>query len=525
MSDVPLFRCVCGTDIPLEDGKLQSCPRCGRQHGQLVDDDSAASETVFVSRSGHRLSPVKKNRAVGGDESGADERLDLAGKTLDHFEIIEKIGQGGMGTVYRALDRSLERYVAIKVITREDVLKDGDMVEAFVHEARSQARVNHPGVTTIHYVGQLDAMPYFAMELVPGVDLETRLEEGPLPFAEVVNVGIEVLRALREANERGVVHRDIKPGNILLTRSGNVKITDFGLSKTDKGGLQVTGARGFIGSPYYIAPEQARGETTDFRTDIYSLGATLYHLAYGRPPFEGDGFMGVIAKHLSVELAFPKSPPKGVSPAFQSILRRMLAKDPAARHASYDKLERELLAVRPEEQRVASFFRRAGAAFMDWGALMLALAVMMGVVMAILVATNSAWISTGSPDMEQPNLKVEEAEKLAPIFFMINLGFLVALCLQQAIFRRTVGKIFGRLRIASIDGQPVARWRLLFRTLFQFSYFAGPLLLSAAGLEGRSWHTLLFLGLYFLDGLWALTNAKRRTLHDILLGTWVLRES
>ncbi|MBI4603420.1 MAG: protein kinase [Planctomycetes bacterium] len=513
-----LYRCVCGTDVPVGRGGEARCPSCGRR--QRVSSDAAAAETVVLAAGKREATPAASAEPAGAHdpresresrEPRADaSRQSLVGQVIDHFEVLEELGRGGMGTVYRALDRSLERYVALKVLDSEEARKQRDLVEAFVHEARTQARMNHPGITTIHYIGRFQDMTYFAMEIVPGMNLEARLKQGPIPFREVVRMAIQVVQALKEASDRGVIHRDIKPGNIILSRSGRVKVTDFGLSKTEKGGLQITGGRHITGTPYYIAPEQARGETTDFRTDIYSLGATLYHLAYGRAPFDGENFLAVISRHLSEPVRFPEHPPADVAPGFPAILERMMAKRPEDRFQSYEELEEALMDVRPEAQVVAAVGRRAVATLLDYAAIALVAGFFFGVLNILLDTRDSGQISA------------------------LTHGVAACLTIGDQVYRRaTLGKLFGKLRIARLDGRPVERWRLLARGVFQFF----PLLAlsafslgSALGLLGLRRSLIpaviaVMFAVYLLDQLWALTNRKRRTLHDLVLGTWVLEKA
>ncbi len=506
-----LYRCVCGTDVPFREGETVVCPSCRRKHRHAPGKELGAADTLILSS--RRTDTSWETPAVGTDTSvitaqgtGGD-RPNLVGQVLDHFEVLEELGRGGMGTVYRALDRSLERYVALKVLNSEEALEKKDLVEAFTHEARTQARMNHPGITTIYYIGKFREMTYFAMEIVPGQNLESRMKDGHLPFREVISAGVQVVQALKEAKERGVIHRDIKPGNMILSSSGRVKITDFGLSKTEKGGLQITGARHITGTPYYIAPEQARGETTDFRADIYSLGATLYHLAYGMPPFEGEHFMAVISKHLSEPLKFPDSPPRDVPPGFPLVLERMMAKKPEERFQSYEELEQALLELRPEAQRVAALGRRAVAAFLDYAAV----SIVAGFIVGLFTF-------------------LSESEHLSSAFQMQAYGAAGLVCvLDQALRGTTMGKTFGKLRIARLDGRPIERWRLFVRGLFQFL----PLIASglsglgnALGLglrRGIGSYVVLSVVLFIAaDFLWAARNRNKRTLHDLILGTWVL---
>ena len=494
-----LFHCVCGADIPLENGKEVVCPRCARRHQPRAMEE-ARLETVVLSAGG---SPASRR-------AEEPERPSLVGQSLDHFQILGELGQGGVGKVYRALDRSLERYVALKVLSGD---ADTAALETFVHEARAQARLNHPGITTIYYVGRHGDIPYFAMEYVPGRDLEARVKEGPLPPAEVVRIGIQAVRALSEANLHGITHRDIKPGNFIQSSSGVIKLTDFGLSKTERGGLQITGKHSITGTPYYIAPEQARGESTDLRTDIYSLGAMLYHLAYGRPPFEGDNFVSVISKHLSAPLDFPARPPADLPAGFPELIARMMEKSPAARFQDYATLERALLDILPESQVVAPLIRRGGTMVIDW---------LMYLVLFILLTTAVTLIKQALGHGEgQVVFSTQE-----PVAWLLLLGTLA----YQVYFGRTGGKQFTKIRIAAIRGGRPSAWRLSLRWVFQWLPFlaanAVVLLDRLMGIEQRVKMLIYIpaLSLWAVDYLWALTNRKRRTLHDLLCGTWVLED-
>ncbi len=434
----------------------------------------------------------------------------LSGQCLDHFQILEELGRGGIGTVYRALDTSLERYVAVKVLNGE--VEDGAL-EAFVHEARAQARLNHPGIATIHYVGRHGTIPYFAMEYVPGKDLDHQIRGGPLPPSEVIRIGIQAVLALREASAQGITHRDIKPGNFIQTPSGALKLTDFGLSKTERGGLTLTGKRTITGTPYYIAPEQARGEKTDKRTDIYSLGAMLYHLAFGKPPFEGDNFVAVIAKHASEAVRFPDPLPPDVPAGFTGLIEKMMAKDPANRFGDYDSLERQMRQLLPESQVVATIARRMVTLALE----LAASALLAGLGDVVLT------ISREIVGDESDTIEYAQARLVSGWIFLATLLFL------QLWRGRTPGKEFSHLRIAGIDGRDPGGSRLALRFVFQWLplVFLGLSPLWSFVLAGRKASNLSLLAvtlLFLLDHFWAYTNRRRRTLHDFITGTLVLEE-
>lgn len=301
------------------------------------------------------------------DAPAAEAGSSLVGRTLQHFEILEEIGRGGMGQVYRARDRSLDRQVAIKVID-PTVSSRSALHGRFVREARSQARLQHPGVVQIHYVGDEQGRLFFAMELVDGESLDERLRrDGLLPWSEALEMVIGAARALGAALRAGVVHRDVKPSNLLVDGDGHVKVADFGLAKTvdDAGDVTLTQDGAVLGSPLYISPEQGQGEGADHRSDIYSLGATFYHLLAGRPPFEAKTAAAAIAKHI----ATPPPPLRDAVPELPAelvrIVDRMLHKDPKRRYQDYDSLTADLEAARPRSLVRAGLWVRGIAALVD----------------------------------------------------------------------------------------------------------------------------------------------------------------
>ncbi len=319
---------------------------------------------------------------------------ELPGRALHHFRIDRRIGEGGMGTVFEAHDLSLDRPVAVKVIAAERGL-DLTQRERFIREARSQARLVHPNVVPIHYVGEQDGMLFFSMELVGGGALDEITDGGQkLEWRRCLELMIDVAGALRVAHREGIVHRDIKPSNLLLDADGRVKVADFGLAKKIEASpeeLRITQAGTLLGSPLYMSPEQGEGKPLDHRSDIYSLGATFYHLLAGRPPFEGESAYAMISQHLTGELpAIRKSSPD-VPEALAAILERMMAKAPADRYQDYDELIADLQDARPQPVARAGFWTRAMAfavdapilllllaVFRKWGALLFALYVVIG---------------------------------------------------------------------------------------------------------------------------------------------------
>jgi serine/threonine-protein kinase len=249
------------------------------------------------------------------------------------YRLVELLGQGGMATIYRAVDSQLGRDVAVKVLHRE-FGRDPDFVARFRQEAQAAAALSHPGIVGIYDFGADDDGPYLVMELVDGEDLASVLRRnGPLPPRQAARLVAEVGRALNAAHERGIVHRDVKPGNIMLTATGRVKVTDFGIARAwADAGLTLPGTT--LGSVHYFSPEQALGEPVTAASDVYSLGIVLYELLTGRRPWEGDSAAAVAMARISA------SPPRvsdvrpTVPPALEAIDRKALALDAAARFAS-----------------------------------------------------------------------------------------------------------------------------------------------------------------------------------------------
>jgi uncharacterized RDD family membrane protein YckC len=286
------------------------------------------------------------------------------GVMMMHFRVEEALGAGGMGQVYRARDVSLERDVALKVISEE--LGDRPaLIERFVREARAQAKLNHPHIVSIYYIGRGHGRYFFAMELVEGESLLARLERaGPLGWCEAVEWMIQAARGLQQATARGIIHRDIKPANLLVTRDGRLKIADFGLAwsgERDPG--QQEGS--FLGTPLYVAPEQARGEPVDHRADMYALGATFFHLLTGRPPFVGSSHAEVI-RRVNEEPAPDLRGLTGKAPrGLRQVIDRLLSKAPGERYERYDDLIAALEKARPRQETPAGFWVRAVAVAMD----------------------------------------------------------------------------------------------------------------------------------------------------------------
>jgi serine/threonine protein kinase len=259
---------------------------------------------------------------------------DLSGRTFGGYRLVRRLGSGGMADVYLGEQVSLGRHVAIKVL-RAETLRHPGAVQRFEQEARAAAALVHGNIVQIHEVACIDGIHMLVEEYVAGPSLKTWLQaRGPLDAAQALAVLTQVGSALARAAERGVVHRDIKPENLLVTRAGEVKVADFGLARIASENLELTQTGMTLGTPLYMSPEQGEGHAVDIRSDLYSLGATAYHLLAGRPPYSGPTAMSVVLAHIRAPLP-PLEPLRPDVPAtVRAIVERLLAKPPEERFAT-----------------------------------------------------------------------------------------------------------------------------------------------------------------------------------------------
>ncbi len=287
------------------------------------------------------------------------------GVMMKHFQIQAPVGSGGMGQVYRARDVSLERDVALKVIS-EDLEGRPGLIDRFIREARAQARLNHPNVVSIYYIGRSQGRYFFAMELIRGESLQAKLDrDGPLPWGQCLEWMVQAARALQQATRRGIVHRDIKPANLMINADGQMKIADFGLARraSDAPGISQQGT--FMGTPLYVAPEQARGETMDHRADMYALGATFFHLMAGRPPYEGSNSVAVMMDHATAPVPLLHKINPDIPKSLSTVVARLMAKKPGDRYDNYESLRSALNCARPRHELPAGFWVRSVSTGID----------------------------------------------------------------------------------------------------------------------------------------------------------------
>jgi len=446
------------------------------------------------------------------DQSGERAAVSLQGRSLDHFRVGARLGQGATGTVYEARDESLGRDVALKVL-RSDMLDRPRHAERFLREARVQARLNHPNIVPIYYIGQRTEQPsgglYFAMGLIRGESLAARVDRGERIDPEHGRrLMIQVADGLRAASRAGIIHRDVKPSNLILDEDGNVQIVDFGLAKplTTDEDVAITADGAVVGSPLYMSPEQGRGENVDQRADMYSLGATFYHLLAGRPPFEGLTGLAVAAQHITDDPVPLRRVAPNVPEKLARIVDRLLRKNPRKRFDDYDALIEALRAAAPGRPEYAGFWTRGAAIGID--------SLIAGILIALI-----GW----------PGLVLH----------------LVYLTLVHAYLGQTLGKYLLRIRVHLRDGSRLGLFRSVARTVtalwapaivcaLMFYTHGGPALgdaieelqpqqaermrdvLTAVIISNIAIATLFFAGL-----LMAAFVPRKRAIHDLLVGSYV----
>lgn len=302
-------------------------------------------------------------------------------QSFDRYRLEEELGRGGMGVVYKAWDNELQRHIALKMILRGQQASPADQAR-FRTEAKAAAGLTHSNIVPVYHVGESEGLAYFSMKLVPGPTLARIVADGPLPQRRAAEIVRDVARAVQHAHEQGILHRDLKPSNVLLDEEGRPLVTDFGLAKRSAGDPSLTGTGMILGTPSYMAPEQAEaGAATEPTADIYSLGAILYELLTGRPPFLASTPVDTLLLVRTEEPVRPKLLNPGLDLDLEFICRKCLEKNPAHRYASAAALAHDLdafLAGEPVSARTSSlvylltrFFRDTHHApvLENWGVL------------------------------------------------------------------------------------------------------------------------------------------------------------
>jgi len=322
--------------------------QCLKRQGELARKGEQRPLAELLVEAGF-VTRTQVNRLT--EQGLLDDSMTRSARQIPGYEIVGKLGQGAMATVWKARQLSLDRVVAIKILPKRHS-ENPEFVERFYKEGKAAARLNHANIVQAIDVGEAGGYHYFVMEYVEGHTVYDELAKGKVfSEQEALDIIIQVARALSHAHERGLIHRDVKPKNIMITKDGVAKLADMGLARemADKEAAMAEAGRAY-GTPYYISPEQIRGEVNiDFRADIYSLGATFYHMVTGRVPFDGPTPSAVMHKHLKEALIPPDHINTALSAGVAEIIEVMMAKNRDDRYASTEDLLLDLEAVRRGE--------------------------------------------------------------------------------------------------------------------------------------------------------------------------------
>ena len=273
------------------------------------------------------------NRQVSGS---ATIWASMVGSTISHYKILSELGRGGMGVVYKAEDTKLERTVALKFLAPH-LLEDEEGRARFIREAKAAAALDHPNICTVHEIDEVEGETFIAMAFIEGQSVKDKLKERPLKLEEALDITVQTAQGLQAAHEKGVVHRDIKGANLMVTPQGQVKVMDFGLAQLAEGS-KLTKTQTMLGTPAYMSPEQARREPTDRRTDVWSLGVVLYEMVTGRVPFEGERQEAVVYAIGNEEPEPITALRVGVPTELDFIVSKAMAKDAADRYQHVEEM-------------------------------------------------------------------------------------------------------------------------------------------------------------------------------------------
>ena len=276
---------------------------------------------------------------------------DLTGKQLGAYQLIAPLGEGGMAVVYKAYQPSMERYVALKILPKH-FAAEPDFVRRFKQEAKIIASLEHPNILPVHDYGEADGYTYIVMRYVEGKTLADLLQGRPLPLPQICEIVTKVASALNYAHSRGVVHRDVKPSNVLIDQQDNPLLSDFGVAKMILSSEKFTASGAFIGTPTYASPEQCLGSNNlDGRSDVYSLGVMLYEMATGRPPFNAETPMAVVLKHINDPLPLPRQLNPTLPESVERVILKALAKQPENRYQTAGEMAEALVTIVVETEK------------------------------------------------------------------------------------------------------------------------------------------------------------------------------
>ena len=522
-----LYHCTCGKQLVLDPVVGGDCPQCERVVSpKLLDLDLGVTVSMNEDDAGFDQTLPGDHDADGFtvisvDTSSYDvaEPEELNGRMFGHFKLVTPLGRGGTGQVYRAFDTSLKRYVAVKLL-RSGIGKSpavtrrlDDQVDRLLQEAISQARVTHPNIVTIYYVGKQDGNPFLAMELVNGEPLSQRMTSSELPFDEIAPIALEITNALKYSFDLDIIHGDIKPSNVLITKNGIAKLSDFGMARKAKGDT----GKSFGGTPNYLAPELLVGQLPSIQSDIYALGVTFYEMTFGRLPFTltGQRIPNWIEIHETSNLVFPNPWPARLPDVWKTVLAKMLAKDPNDRYQDYDQLLADLKALQPGSKIEARFFPRLIAAGIDWAS-----ALSLAIVLQVAIGF-AAWQSLQN-----------QHPAIALLLNLCNFLPIIAYTVLAYFWRQSIGRSLMHIRVVNQFGMVPTANAMALRSAIRMQFPWVVICLELFRTDSPNEVSLVLSSIYALSLLFLLFDitfmviySKGRSIHDLLCKTRVVLDT
>lgn len=527
-----LYRCTCGETSLLDSDNGGICTGCGRAvSAKILQDDLGLS--LHLDGGSFQVDPLNQTLPSGTSNSdvllhaatpATEDPDSLIGQMFGHFQIVSPLGRGGMGQVYQALDTSLQRYVAVKLLRsglasgsltgNATSTKSSDReIDKLLQEAISQARVSHPNIATIYYVGKQDGNPFLAMELVNGGPLSDRIVEAGMPFDEIGSVAMQLAEALQYSFDRDIIHGDIKPSNVLISKNGIAKLSDFGMARSASNNTDPT----LGGTPNYIAPELLKGGKPTVPSDIYALGVTLFEMTFGHVPKKLTGVTVAdwVDVHDHTEIEYPSPWPSHLPERWQTILKKMLATNPDQRHQSYDELIADFKRLRPISKVMARIFPRLIAAGLDWVSV-LSLAIVFQVVLGF-----AAW--------EQ---MLDAHPVVTSLLNICNFLPIIAFTILIYFWRQSVGRSLMHIRVVNQYGLRPTGSQMVIRSFLRMQFPWVIVVLRQFTMQTPTWFQFSLAVLFVISLLVLIVDIcfmmffrQGRSVHDLVAGTHVVLDA
>ena len=524
-----LYHCTCGEQLVLVASVGGECSKCNRKVSpRLLNQDLGM--TISLDEENFELEQTlsvgfEQDHTTPQPSTVASDPESLNGEMFGHFKLVTPLGSGGMGQVYRAFDTSLQRYVAVKLLRSGigaglDDTGDGTVsprspdqeVEKLLQEAVSQARVTHPNIVTIYYVGKQNGNPFLAMELVNGDPLSDRVTS-EMPFDELAPIALEIVDALKYSFDLDIIHGDIKPSNVLVTKGGMAKLSDFGMARS----ASQEGDRSVGGTPNYLAPELLHGALPSVQSDIYALGVTFFEMTFGKLPrvLTGSAIARWIEIHDNSPIDFPAVWPDRFPEVWKTVLEKMLANDPADRYESYDELLAVIKSLQPSSTTNARFFPRLIAAGIDWAsALSLAVVFQVGVGF-------STW----------QNLR-DQHPVITTLLQLCNFLPIIGYTFLAYFWRQSIGRTLLHIRVVNQFGMRPSANKMALRSLMRMQFPWVVIALELFRTESGVFYSLGLSSVYMISILFLMldlalmvTYSKNRAIHDLVFKTRVVLDT